>query len=93
MIRLDNDWRFINRCLKWNALKGRFLNMSDKAVKADKTVKKEPEVVEQKEIVFLCKFCGETKPVVELVIMQQFFPHIAACKACAKATRNAPGTV
>jgi hypothetical protein len=66
--------------------------MSDKAVKVDKMVKKAPEAVEPKETIFVCKFCGETKPLVELVIMQQFFPPIAACKTCAKATRNAPGT-
>jgi hypothetical protein len=61
--------------------------------KASKAVKKAPEAVVQKEVIFTCKFCGETKPIVELVIMQQFFPPISACKTCAKATRNAPGTV
>jgi hypothetical protein len=65
--------------------------MSEKTVKA---IKKASEGIElkEKEFVFTCKFCGETKPLVELVIMQQFFPPISACKTCAKATRNAPGS-
>ena len=63
-----------------------------KTTKADKTAKKAQEVVQEKEIVFTCKHCGETKPLVELVVMRQFFPPISSCKTCAKATRNAPGT-
>jgi len=63
-----------------------------KTTKADKTAKKAQGVVQEKEIVFTCKHCGETKPLVELVVMRQYFPPISSCKACAKATRNAPGT-
>jgi hypothetical protein len=37
-----------------------------------------------KEIVFTCKFCGETKPYVELVVMRHYFPQIAVCQECAK---------
>jgi transcription elongation factor Elf1 len=66
--------------------------MTDKAVKVEKAAKKSPEIVQQKEVNFTCKFCGEIKPLVELVVMRQFFPAISSCKACAKATRNAPGT-
>jgi transcription elongation factor Elf1 len=65
--------------------------MTDKTVKTEKSAKKAPEVTPEKEISFTCKFCGETKPIVELVIMSQFFPPISSCKTCAKATRNAPG--
>ena len=42
------------------------------------------------EVVFTCKFCGQTKPLSDLVVMRQFFPQIPSCKDCAKATRNAP---
>jgi hypothetical protein len=66
--------------------------MTEKVAKTDKTAKKAPEIVQEKEVVFTCKFCSETKPIVELVIMRQFFPPISSCKACAKATRNAPGS-
>jgi hypothetical protein len=69
--------------------------MAEKAAKTEKTTKKVQEVVpekHEKEVVFTCKFCGETKPIVELVVMRQFFPPISSCKSCAKATRNAPGS-
>jgi transcription elongation factor Elf1 len=66
--------------------------MTDKAAKTEKTAKKSQEIVQESELVFTCKFCGETKPLIELVVMRQFFPAISSCKACAKATRNAPGT-
>lgn len=64
--------------------------MPEKATKADKLVKKVVEPVVEKEILFTCKFCGETKPVADLVVMRQFFPPISSCKTCAKSTRNAP---
>jgi hypothetical protein len=38
----------------------------------------------EKEIVFKCKFCGETKPLSDLTVMRQFYPQISACRACAK---------
>jgi hypothetical protein len=66
--------------------------MSAKSTKNTNTTKKTPEKYPEQEILFTCKFCAETKPVVELVIMKQFFPPIPSCKACAKATRTAPGT-
>lgn len=66
--------------------------MTNKAAKTEKTAKKTQEIVQKKEVFFTCKYCGETKPLVELVIMRQYFPTISSCKACAKATRNAPGT-
>ena len=48
------------------------------------------ETDKDKEFIFVCKFCGETKPFCDLVVMSQFFPPISSCKACAKATRNTP---
>jgi len=48
------------------------------------------EESKDKEIVFVCKFCGENKPLKDMVVMRQFYPPISSCKACAKATRNAP---
>jgi hypothetical protein len=56
---------------------------------SDKTETKTAET-EKKELVFVCKFCGETKPFGDLVIMRQYYPPITACKSCAKATKNAP---
>jgi transcription elongation factor Elf1 len=31
---------------------------------------------------FTCKFCGETKPLSELVLMREYFPPIPSCRAC-----------
>ena len=33
-------------------------------------------------IQFKCKFCQESKPLKDLVIMRQYFPQIAVCKTC-----------
>ena len=38
---------------------------------------------------FKCKFCGESKPLEELVILRQYFPQISVCKACSIAASNA----
>ncbi len=56
----------------------------------EKTKKKVAEPAKEKEIVFVCKFCGETKPLSELVVMRHFYPLVSSCKDCAKATRNSP---
>ena len=40
------------------------------------------------EITFKCKFCGEQKPLREMVLMKQYFPQMAACKECSRATRT-----
>ena len=46
-------------------------------------------VTEQfKELSFKCRFCGQTKPYVELVVLDQYFPKISVCKECAKGTRE-----
>jgi hypothetical protein len=65
--------------------------MPEKAEKkSTEKVKDKPVKEKEKEIVFTCKFCGETKPFCELVVMRQFYPPISSCKTCAKSTRNAP---
>ncbi len=56
---------------------------------AGKTEKKVVEVVPEKVVMFKCKFCGEEKPLSELVVMRQYYPQIAACKPCSIGTRNA----
>jgi hypothetical protein len=37
-----------------------------------------------KEIIFKCKFCGESKPLSELVVIRTFYPQLSACKVCAR---------
>jgi transcription elongation factor Elf1 len=46
------------------------------------------EAVQNREITFTCKFCGENKPLSDLVVMRQYYPQITACKTCAIGTRN-----
>jgi hypothetical protein len=53
-----------------------------------KTEKKIAEIVSEKEIVFKCKFCGQTKPFSGLVVMRQYYPQISVCKTCAIGTRK-----
>jgi hypothetical protein len=51
------------------------------AAKAEKFV---PAVVELKPVFFTCKFCGESKPLGDLVVVRRFFPQLAACSECAR---------
>lgn len=37
------------------------------------------------EITFKCKFCGEVKPLREMVILRNFYPLRVACTACNRA--------
>jgi transcription elongation factor Elf1 len=53
------------------------------AAKTEKS-KSQPVQPEEKPLVFTCKFCGETKPLSELVIMRQYYPQLAACKDCSR---------
>ena len=55
---------------------------------AGKTEKKTVEAKKESEIVFKCKFCGETKPLSELVVMRHYYPQISACKKCARGTKD-----
>jgi transcription elongation factor Elf1 len=47
----------------------------EKALKAD--TEKEGE-----EITFTCKFCGESKPIGEMILQTRFFPVLASCREC-----------
>ena len=47
-----------------------------------------PEKPREKEIVFVCKFCGKTKPLSDMVIMRNLYPQVASCKECSKATKS-----
>jgi hypothetical protein len=49
--------------------------------KAEKTIVVIPEV---KPIFFTCKFCGETKPLQDLIVIRRFYPQLTACKECAR---------
>jgi hypothetical protein len=40
------------------------------------------------EIVFKCRFCGESKPLVELVMIRHYYPPLAACGDCFKINNN-----
>jgi hypothetical protein len=42
----------------------------------------------EKEIVFVCKFCGKTKPLSDMVVLRHFYPQITTCKECAKDTKS-----
>ncbi len=47
----------------------------------EKAVKASPEK-ETGEIIFTCKFCGESKPIGEMILQTRFFPVLASCRAC-----------
>jgi hypothetical protein len=55
---------------------------------AGKTEKKSTETKTENEIIFKCKFCGESKPLSELVVMRHYYPQISACKKCARGTKE-----
>ncbi len=49
---------------------------------ATKTKKgQQPKV---KETTFKCKFCGESKPLEEIVVLTRFFPPLIVCRDCEK---------
>ncbi len=60
---------------------------------ADNVEKKPAGRTGENEITFTCRFCGETRPLSDMVIMRQYFPQIPACKKCARGIRNNPETV
>jgi transcription elongation factor Elf1 len=44
---------------------------------------KDKEVKEaNKELTFLCKFCGESKPLSEMTFMTRYYPILIACRSC-----------
>ena len=40
-----------------------------------------------KEITFKCRFCQESKPLSEMVVITRLFPPIVACRECEKELR------
>lgn len=36
------------------------------------------------DIYFNCKYCGEKRPLGQLVVMREFYPPISVCQDCAK---------
>ncbi|MDO8687487.1 MAG: hypothetical protein Q7K41_02740 [Dehalococcoidales bacterium] len=40
-----------------------------------------------KEVTFKCKFCEESKPLNEMVVLTRYFPPMVACRACEKKMR------
>lgn len=41
----------------------------------------------EKEIIFKCKYCEETKNIDEMVVITRFFPPVIACRDCQKKIR------
>jgi transcription elongation factor Elf1 len=52
----------------------------------EKSAKAQPVPV--LEVTFVCKFCGEAKPLSELTLQTRFFPVLTACRACEKALQS-----
>ena len=48
------------------------------------TGKKRKEAAKPKEITFDCKFCQQSKPLAEMVVLARFFPPMVACRECEK---------
>jgi hypothetical protein len=46
-----------------------------------KAIKESPEK-ETGEITFTCKFCGESKPLDEMILETRFFPILVSCREC-----------
>jgi hypothetical protein len=44
----------------------------------------QPEAEKDRQVTFKCKFCGEVRPLNEMVRMTRFFPPVVACSGCAK---------
>jgi transcription elongation factor Elf1 len=50
------------------------------AAKIEKSIVETPV---EKPVTFTCRFCGETKPLSDMVIIRRFYPHLSACSNCA----------
>ena len=40
------------------------------------------------EITFVCKFCGQSKPLSELTLQTRFFPVLTSCRECEKSLQS-----
>jgi len=47
----------------------------------EKAIKAIPEK-EAVDITFTCKFCGESKPLDEMILETRFFPILVSCREC-----------
>jgi hypothetical protein len=47
----------------------------------EKSIKTSPEK-ETGEIMFTCKFCGNSKPLDEMILETRFFPILVSCREC-----------
>jgi transcription elongation factor Elf1 len=50
----------------------------------EKSEKKIVQTEQPKTVMFKCQFCGESKPLDDLLMMRQYYPVLTACKECAK---------
>ena len=50
------------------------------------TAKPERIAENSPDVMFKCPFCGETKPLKELVVMRHYYPQVPACRDCARGT-------
>lgn len=41
------------------------------------------EPAEIKETTFTCRYCGEEKPLTDMVVLSRFFPPVTVCRGCA----------
>jgi transcription elongation factor Elf1 len=55
---------------------------------SEKSEKKTAQTEQPKPIMFKCQFCGESKPLADLMIMRQYYPIISSCKECAKGPKT-----
>jgi len=57
---------------------------------SEKSEKKTVQPEQLQPIMFKCQFCGESKPLADLIMMRQYYPVIAACKDCANGPKVKP---
>jgi hypothetical protein len=56
--------------------------------KTDHKSEEQKEPAQETEILFRCKFCGENKPLSELIMIRNYYPPMGACNACFRAHNN-----
>lgn len=56
---------------------------ADTGTKGDKKSREKKPI----DVTFKCRFCKETKPISEMVIVSSFFPPVVACRECEKEIR------
>ncbi len=50
----------------------------------EKSTEKATDKAKKKEITFVCKFCEQTRPLSDMVVLRNFYPQVTSCKDCAK---------